>query len=57
MLDWQGEMIERQHRTTVLLSEIEEDATVSSAFLISSIEVVETSKRLLVNPEDDDNFK
>ena len=37
MLDWQGKMIERQHQTTVLISEIEEDATVSLVLLISSI--------------------
>jgi hypothetical protein len=38
MLDWEGNMVEKRHRTQILLSEIEEDETKVSSTTISSIE-------------------
>ncbi len=38
MLDWEGNMIERQHRTQIILSEIEEDENMRVSSVISSIE-------------------
>ena len=38
MMDWEGNMVERQHRTQILLSEIEEDDKMKVSAVISSIE-------------------
>ena len=38
MLDWQGQMVQPKHRQTILLSDIEEDAEISSACYIGHVE-------------------
>jgi hypothetical protein len=38
MLDWEGNMVEKKHRTQVLLSEVEENEAMSSSIQVSSIE-------------------
>ena len=38
MRDWEGNMVERRHRTQVLLSDVEENANMSVSAVISSIE-------------------
>jgi hypothetical protein len=38
MMDWEGNMIEKQHRTQIILSEIEEDDSMRVSSVISSIE-------------------
>jgi hypothetical protein len=38
MLDWEGNMVKKQHRKQILLSEIQEDTAMASAAMISAIE-------------------
>jgi hypothetical protein len=38
MMDWEGNMIEKQHRTQIILSEIEEDDNMKVSSVVSSIE-------------------
>jgi hypothetical protein len=38
MMDWEGNMIEKQHRTQIILSDIEEDESMRVSSVISSIE-------------------
>jgi hypothetical protein len=38
MLDWEGNMVEKKHRTQVLLSKVEENEAMASSIQVSSIE-------------------
>jgi hypothetical protein len=38
MMDWEGNMVEKQHRTQILLSEIDDDVDMKVSAVISSIE-------------------
>jgi hypothetical protein len=38
MTDWEGNMVEKQHRKTILLSEIEEDHAMAAYSMISKVE-------------------
>jgi hypothetical protein len=38
MLDWEGNMVEKKHRTQVLLSGVEENEAMASSMQVSSIE-------------------
>jgi hypothetical protein len=38
MLDWEGNMVEKKHRTQVLLSEVEENEAMSSSVQVWSID-------------------
>ena len=38
MLDWEGNMVEKQDRSQILLSEVQEDAVMSASVQVSSIE-------------------
>lgn len=51
MLDWKGEIVEEKYRPQFLLSEVEEDLTLSSALAISSME----QQAIDQNFDDDDS--
>ena len=38
MLDWEGNIVEKQHRTQILLSEVNEDMAMAASVQISSVE-------------------
>jgi hypothetical protein len=58
MLDWEGNMVERKHRTKILLSEVEDNEAMAASVQVSSIEsraidrALETSddKREILKP-------
>ena len=56
MLDWEGNMIEKKHRTQILLSDIQEDAIMAASLQISSIES-NVINELLVRSSNDSEEK
>lgn len=46
MLDWEGNMVERHDRQTVLLSEIEEDTQMSVSMAVSAVETQAVDQRI-----------
>ena len=54
MLDWEGNMVERKHRATILLSEVEEDEIMAASVQISSMESKAIDRALETSAHDEE---
>jgi hypothetical protein len=57
MLDWEGNMVERKHRTKILLSGIEENEAMAASVQVSCIESMAIDRALETNDEEEEMVK
>ena len=57
MLDWEGNMVERQHRTKILLSEVKENEAMAASVQVSSIESRAIDRALRTSDDEGEMLK
>jgi hypothetical protein len=57
MLDWEGNMVEKKHRATILLSEVEENDIMAASVQISSMESKAIDRALATSAYDEEIVK